>query len=549
MNSLKIKISAFIALSAFATTTTPAFAAEVPVYMETVAAGATLQVLTTAGDKIGGYQVMGIPDGLGVLKSGNTLKIYNNLELSASNAVAAARKTANGAASGATVSESILDLATGKVTAAKDFIKTVTWYDYAKKSWGSTPGAPAGSALADQYGTPNHGTIFNRFCSSSISQPGALSYVVSTTTGTGKKQKTVKTTYGYDGAVYFTGEEGGDESRGFVIDQDGNMVQIPAFGLASWENFLLAPTAKGLKTVVIGDEDGSATNSQLSLYIGTKTTTGPWYERAGFTNGKKYVLSADKVVSLPNDNIWRKYAGKNAPTAVTFEEINWNASGPDQSFEVTAKGMEFARIEDGSFDPKNPNDYYFVTTESNKDPLATAPNPALPTVSRDGGALWKLSFTDINDPLKGAILTMLLDGSEAPYLSKPDNITVDLAGNILIQEDPGGNDAVSRLVAYRISDGKVGVVAKFVDKYFKPGGSEFMTNDEESSGVIEITDFYKKSATDTNRYYMYDAQVHTTLKIARPDITDTAAQTALADSIEGGQLYILTIADWSKVYA
>ena len=218
MNSLKIKISAAVAVAAFATNTAPAFAADVPVYMEGVASGATLQVLTTAGDKIGGYQVMGIPDGLGVLKSGNTLKIYNNLELSASNVVAAARKTANGAASGATVSESILDLATGKVTAAKDFIKTVSWYDYDKKIWGNNPGAPAGSALADQYGTPNHGKILNRFCSASISQPGALSYVESKTTGTGKKKKTVNTTYGYEGAVYFTGEEGGDESRGFVID-------------------------------------------------------------------------------------------------------------------------------------------------------------------------------------------------------------------------------------------------------------------------------------------------------------------------------------------
>ena len=119
----------------------------------------------------------------------------------------------------------------------------------------------------------------------------------------------------------------------------------------------------------------------------------------------------------------------------------------------------------------------------------------------------------------------------------------------MIQEDPGANDAVARVVAYRISDGKVGIIAKFVDKYFKPGGSEFMTNDEESSGIIEITDLYKKSATDTNRYYMLDAQVHVAPKIARPDITDIAAQTALADSIEGGQLYILTVADWSKIYA
>lgn len=60
--------------------------------------------------------------------------------------------------------------------------------------------------------------------------------------------------------------------------------------------------------------------------------------------------------------------------------------------------MTLARVEDGHFDPKKPNDYYFVTTESNKDPKATAPNPETPTVPRDGGALWRLSLKDVNDP-------------------------------------------------------------------------------------------------------------------------------------------------------
>jgi len=118
----------------------------------------------------------------------------------------------------------------------------------------------------------------------------------------------------------------------------------------------------------------------------------------------------------------------------------------------------------------------------------------------------------------------------------------------LIQEDPGGNDAVARIVAYRISDGAVGVVAKFKDQYFKKGGAEFITNDEESSGIIDVTSFLKKSGSDKATYFMFNAQVHAPAAKARMDITDATAVANLAASIEGGQWYVMKITDWKKVY-
>ena len=96
-------------------------------------------------------------------------------------------------------------------------------------------------------------------------------------------------------------------------------------------------------------------------------------------------------------------------------------NGRSQNFVANQVGIEFARIEDGHFDPMKPNDFYFVTTESNKDPKATSPNPSTPTIPRDGGALWRLRFADVANPLKGATLTMLLDGTESPYLNKPED--------------------------------------------------------------------------------------------------------------------------------
>ena len=70
-------------------------------------------------------------------------------------------------------------------------------------------------------------------------------------------------------------------------------------------------------------------------------------------------------------------------------------------------------------------------------------------------------FRSAQNPLLGAKLEMLLNGGEAPYLSKPDNMTVTKNGVIIIQEDPGNNAHVSRIVAYQISTGKLVPIAEF----------------------------------------------------------------------------------------
>ena len=141
---------------------------------------------------------------------------------------------------------------------------------------------------------------------------------------------------------------------------------------------------------------------------------------------------------------------------------------------------------------------------------------------------------------------MLLDGSEAPYLSKPDNIEVDVLGNILIQEDPGSNAHRARLVAYNTKTAQVAEVLQFKKQYFEKGQAAFMTEDEESSGVTDVTQFFKKSATDTSRYYILNAQVHANPATSRPDVADAA--TRLANIIEGGQLYLLEVTDWAAIY-
>jgi secreted PhoX family phosphatase len=297
-----------------------------------------------------------------------------------------------------------------------------------------------------------------------------------------------------------------------------------------------------MNTVVMGNEDGSATDSQLFMYQGKKTTTGSFADKAGLTNGDLYVVS---VPEIANDNAFRAKYGKNKAVDVTFNKTLWNGNMTDQQKDHAAQGTEFSRVEDGEWDPKNPNVYYFLTTQSTKDPIASAPNPATPTVSRDGGALWRMTFADVKNPMKGATIEMLLNGGESLYLSKPDNLAIDESGHILIQEDPGNNAHVARILAYRISDGKLGVVAEFNKTYFAADATTLITTDEESSGVVNANAFLRKSG-DTASYFFFNAQVHATTSKSRLDVAPVTEMDQAA--IEGGQFYLLKIADWTKIY-
>ena len=508
--------------------TMPANAAAGITYLEGANSAVSLTPFATAGDRIGNYLIGGIPDGMGVIKSGNKLRVLTNHEWSNSNAVAAKRASSAGLTNGSYVSELHYDLSKKEIVAGKDFMQYVEWFDYNTLEYTYEPTAPKGADATDQYGGINHKNLINRFCSSTLADAGTF---YSKSAGVG-----------YKGAVYLTGEEGGDESRGFAGNEEGDFAQMPRLGLSAWETFVPAPTTTK-STVVFGNEDGAATDSQLWMYKGTKQKDGSWYEQAGLANGSLYVLATD----VANDNEFRTKYGKGKGAPISFETIDWKANGKVQNGQARQLGMELARVEDGHFDPKKPNDYYFVTTESNKDPKATAANPATPTVSRDGGALWRLRLKDVNDPLKGGTLTMLLDGSEAPYLSKPDNIVVDDLGNILIQEDPGNNAAIARVVSYRISDGKLATVAQFKSEYFTTGATAFITQDEESSGIIDVTKYLKSGSSDKAKYYMLVGQVHASPTKSRPDLSPTPF--GIDDAVEGGQWYVMKVDSWTGIYS
>jgi len=526
-----VKIGAVVAAVAVALSGGAAYSASrKPVYILPVASGVSIKPIAYTGDRITNTVVRGIPDGMGAYKNASgDITLLSVHEIPSYSPLAQLSKSST-SQWGVSITEFNYNKA-GRITSAKDFIKDIKYYNYTTAAYGDTPigAAPAGTTKGLDWN-------ISRFCSATLVQAGGLAF------------KDGATTYGYEGGVFLSGEEDADNgyARGFAFDMDGHGIQLPRMGLSSWEN--LMPNLKpGMNTVVMGNEDGSKTDSQLFMYVGKKTTTGTFADKAGLTNGDLHVMS---IPDIATDMAFRAKYGKNNPVAVEFKKTVWNANQATQQVDAALNGTEMTRVEDGEWDPSNPNVFYFITTESNGS--ATTPNPAEPTISRDGGALWRLTFVDGQKPELGAKLEMLLDGSEDPYLSKPDNLGLTENGIVLIQEDPGENAHVARIVAFRPADKKIAVLAEFNKAFFEKGASQFMTIDEESSGIINVTKLLTKGASDKNHYFFFNAQVHTNGgALARPDVPAKSAGRKLAidkATIEGGAYYLMTISDWDSVF-
>ena len=479
-------------------------------YVLPVADGVQTTSLLTVADMptVSGYKMVGIPDGLGLRNAATAGKaeLFMNHELRETQGIVRAHGQ-----KGSFVSNYRIDKTTLAVETGKDLIDApgdVTFFNYPTGTYNApgpnpSPASPAMGPFAAQ------NAAFLRFCSSTLTDPGQLFNPT--------------TSMGYDGQIYFGNEEAGDEGRSFGILDDGTTKQLPRLGLFSWENTVPADNLSDT-TLVQGQED--AATGQIWSYVGTKTNTGDAFDKAGLTNGTNHVVDLLNE-AVDSDAEFRDTYTKGEPVPFNLDPVDWNQPGSAQNAEAATKGITLNRIEDGHWDPDNPRDFYFLTTEGG----STAKAPGT-TNTRDGGGLWRLRYKDIEQPLKGGTLTLMLDGSETPYLNKPDNMTIDTHGNLLIQEDPGGNAGLARIVAYDINTGRRGVVARFDPALFAAGATGTVaTTDEESSGIVDAKDVLGDGE------FMFDAQVHKT--VVGPDA---------AELVEYGQLLHLEVKDFEAVY-
>lgn len=427
----------------------------------------TITSILTTGDALTGSTTGvfgGIPDGIGAFDNGDgTVTVILDHEIASGGSVR------DHGGTGAYIDTIIIDKATLAVVGGDDAMKTVNL-------WNGT-----------QYvaGTTN----FSRFCSGDLADKTAY---FNAATGAGT-----------DARIFLTGEESGVEGRAVATivsgANAGTAYELPALGNLSFENLTANPFAQN-KTIVAATDDGQ--NGQVYIYVGTKQATGTDIDKAGLTNGSLFGIKVSGFTDETNLNA--------ANGTFSLEQIvdAANKTGAQIDAASESQGVtSFLRPEDSAWDPEHPNVLYFTTTNS----------------FTGNSRLYKATFADITNPQAGGTIEAVLDGSEGQKMF--DNLTV-AHGKVILQEDPGNQDYIAKVYEYDIATDTLSSILTFDPAQFTPGAAAFITKDEESSGVIDVTSIWGDADT---RAYLLDAQVH--------KLTGDPA------TVEQGQLLLMKVDD------
>ncbi|WP_050995201.1 alkaline phosphatase PhoX [Bradyrhizobium liaoningense] len=431
--------------------------------------------LLTTGDSVNGYKMAGIPDGLGAFDNGDgTFTVLMNHELPGTAGIARAH-----GGTGSFVSEWVIDKTTLQVVSGKDLIHDVWMYE--------------GGTYVD-HNAGNSPVTFNRFCSADLADSGAF--------------YNAQTGLGFDGRLYLTGEEGGVEGRAFAHvvggPQDGNSYELAWLGNMAYEN-VVANAHTGDKTVVAMMDDGQ--NGQVYFYSGTKQATGNVVEKAGLTGGHLLGIHVSEFEGSANNAPSSTSAlgtdEKSAFTMIDLGDVSGKTGAQIDADSETAGVTSFLRPEDGAWDTLNPNRFYFVSTNAFNAP----------------SQLWALDFTDASHPELGGTIKLLLNGSEGQQML--DNITVDSHGKLILSEDVGNNAHLGKVWQYDPATDSLTQLAQHDASRFVTGGANFLTQDEEASGVIDVSHILGNAGENV---YLIDTQSH--LNVG-------------GELVEGGQLQLI----------
>jgi hypothetical protein len=496
--------------------------------------GVVVKSILTAGDSVNfkpdgvtPYRMVGLADGLGAFDNGDdTFTLLMNHELGNTVGVARAHGTI-----GAFVSQWRIRKSDLTVLSGRDFIGNTTSIFLSN----NLPGTSA-TGVAHTGFLAGNTTTFARLCSADL---GAATAHLWTDPVTGIR-------YGTEALIFQSGEEsggtantpGGPEARidfgrqfAFIATDDANIpgnqantaYELPHSGLFAWENNLVNPLSQR-KTLVVGMDDTSP--GQVYLWVGDKQTTGNVVERAGLTRKSAAdTLYVVKVNNLAADASGATNESRNVPLNDRFSladlgDVSGLSLTALETLTDVRGGTQFLRPEDGQWDPSNPGDYYFVTTDQYdqvKDGVGT-------TIGRS--RLYRLRFDDIAHPEAGGRIEALLDGTEEGNMF--DNMTINRRGHVLLQEDPGNQDHNAKIWQYDIVTGVLTEVAhhdpaRFGDIGLAPTAP--YSRDEESSGIIDVSRLLGEG------WYLLDVQAH------YPTTTEL---------VEGGQLLAVHIPPGKK---
>ena len=241
----------------------------------------SLLTVNDSGAASNGYEMVGIPDGLGLTKVDDKVTILMNHELRDAPGQEQGIVRRHGQI-GAFVSRLVIDPKTLRIKHGSDLIGPGTsFWDYPNGGY-----VTAGPRWADMTAQQ---LSFGRFCSATLTDPGVL--------------YNERNGAGYRGQIFFGNEEDGDVGRSFGITLDGKATSLPRLGLFSWENTVPANNRSDT-TLVMGQEDGPTDGSQPWVYVGNKMKSGSPVARAGLTNGLSFVLDAVNP-AVTNDAEWR----------------------------------------------------------------------------------------------------------------------------------------------------------------------------------------------------------------------------------------------------
>ncbi len=471
--------------------------------------GTTSSFTTSASQT---FAFTGIPDGLGIYQSGDKYFVFVNQELG--NTVATdISPTVPGKIVGARVSMFVFDK-DWKVIGGKNLIESAV----------DASGTSVLNTTTGNYVNATTGATFNfnRFCSAYLADSGFVD-----ATGT-------------DSPIFFAPEEGGNTSRGWAVGQDGKAIALEGLGRYSKENVVAASQYRALnnsKTVLLSTEDDN--DGELYMWVGNQTAADP----NGFNDGDLYVL---RVGTLDFVGGLAEGAKSGATWVKVDKSVVFDAAGKPLATgaalstwaNVSGRTTNFQRPEDLAEDPTKAGSFYFVTTGTTNIKGSATVTTTDPTLADDAyGRLFRFSLNASDPTAPISDFELLLVGGPGKGVSF-DNITVDKAGKVWLQEDQTGFGGSVMLAENRES------AIWLFDPLTKTVSQEFTVNENaagpqfnspnvkgewESSGIVTVPGGIAGSES-----LVFDVQAHS--------IRNATGSTAILNGnhAEGGQLILAT---------